>query len=66
MMGLFFGKQIGVFLFSFISVKLKIAEMPSNSAIFSHKVPVLFLHASKTKKNVRAQNEFVNKKKKRR
>jgi len=29
--GLFFGKQIGVFLFSFISVKLKIAEMPSNS-----------------------------------
>ena len=29
--GLFFGKQIGVFLFSFISVKLKIAEMPTNS-----------------------------------
>tara|TARA_Y100000590_G_scaffold356512_1_gene410784 strand:- start:230 stop:1405 length:1176 start_codon:yes stop_codon:yes gene_type:complete len=29
--GLFFGKQIGVFLFSYISVKLKIAEMPSNS-----------------------------------
>ena len=29
--GLFFGKQIGVFLFSFLSVKLKIAEMPSNS-----------------------------------
>ena len=29
--GLFFGKQIGVFLFSFISVKLQIAEMPSNS-----------------------------------
>ena len=29
--GLFFGKQIGVFLFSFISVKFKIAEMPSNS-----------------------------------
>ena len=29
--GLFFGKQIGVFIFSFISVKLKIAEMPSNS-----------------------------------
>jgi len=29
--GLFFGKQIGVFVFSFISVKLKIAEMPSNS-----------------------------------
>jgi len=31
MLGLFFGKQFGVFLFSFISVKLKIAEMPSNS-----------------------------------
>ena len=29
--GLFFGKQIGVFLFSFVSVKLKLAEMPSNS-----------------------------------
>ena len=29
--GLFFGKQIGVFLFSFISVKLQFAEMPSNS-----------------------------------
>ena len=29
--GLFFGKQIGVFLFSFLSVKLKLAEMPSNS-----------------------------------
>ena len=29
--GLFFGKQIGVFLFSFISVKLKFAEMPSKS-----------------------------------
>jgi len=29
--GLFFGKQIGVFLFSFISIKLKIATMPNNS-----------------------------------
>ena len=29
--GLFFGKQIGVFLFSFISIKLKFAEMPSNT-----------------------------------
>ena len=29
--GLFFGKQIGVFLFSYISVKLKFSEMPSNS-----------------------------------
>jgi len=29
--GLFFGKQIGVFLFSYISIKLKLAQMPSNS-----------------------------------
>ena len=29
--GLFFGKQIGVFLFSFVAVKLKLAEMPNNS-----------------------------------
>jgi Na+:H+ antiporter, NhaA family len=29
--GLFFGKQIGVFVFSYLSIKLKIAEMPSNS-----------------------------------
>tara|TARA_Y100000590_G_scaffold274281_1_gene307981 strand:- start:24511 stop:25689 length:1179 start_codon:yes stop_codon:yes gene_type:complete len=29
--GLFFGKQIGVFIFSYVSVKLKLAEMPSNS-----------------------------------
>ena len=29
--GLFLGKQIGVFLFSYLSVKLKFAEMPTNS-----------------------------------
>tara|TARA_B110000438_G_scaffold272796_1_gene291695 strand:- start:11 stop:1186 length:1176 start_codon:yes stop_codon:yes gene_type:complete len=29
--GLFFGKQIGVFLFSYLSIKLKFAEMPANS-----------------------------------
>tara|TARA_Y100000590_G_C15627924_1_gene980079 strand:+ start:36 stop:1214 length:1179 start_codon:yes stop_codon:yes gene_type:complete len=29
--GLFFGKQIGVFIFSFLSVKFKLAEMPSNA-----------------------------------
>ena len=29
--GLFIGKQVGVFLFSYISIKLKIADMPSNS-----------------------------------
>ena len=28
--GLFFGKQIGVFLFSYLSVKLKFAQMPNN------------------------------------
>ncbi len=31
LMGLFFGKQIGVLLFSYISVKLKFADMPNNS-----------------------------------
>ena len=30
-LGLFVGKQIGVFLFSIISIKLKIAELPSNA-----------------------------------
>ena len=29
--GLFFGKQIGVFAFSYLSIKLKFAEMPNNS-----------------------------------
>jgi len=29
--GLFFGKQIGVFVFSYLSVKLNLAEMPTNS-----------------------------------
>jgi len=29
--GLFFGKQIGVFLFSYFAIKFKIAEMPNNS-----------------------------------
>ena len=29
--GLFFGKQLGVFLFSYLAIKLKFAEMPSNS-----------------------------------
>ena len=27
----FFGKQIGVFLFSYLSIKFKFAEMPTNS-----------------------------------
>ena len=30
--GLFFGKQIGVFLFSFLSIKTGLAEMPTNSS----------------------------------
>ena len=30
-LGLFFGKQFGVFIFSYISIKLKIAQMPNNS-----------------------------------
>ena len=30
-LGLFFGKQIGVFLLSYISVKLKLADMPTNA-----------------------------------
>ena len=30
-LGLFFGKQIGVFVLSYISVKLKLADKPSNS-----------------------------------
>ena len=29
--GLFFGKQLGVFIFAYVSVKLKLAEMPSSS-----------------------------------
>ncbi len=29
--GLFIGKQLGVFVFSYISIKLKIADMPNNS-----------------------------------
>jgi len=33
--GLFFGKQIGVLLFSFVSIKLKFAEMPNNSSWLS-------------------------------
>jgi len=29
--GLFIGKQLGVFIFSYVSIKLKIADMPNNS-----------------------------------
>ena len=31
-LGLFFGKQIGVFVLSYVSVKLKLADKPSNSS----------------------------------
>ena len=31
LLGLFVGKQFGVFIFSYISIKLKIAQMPNNS-----------------------------------
>ncbi len=34
-LGLFLGKQLGVFLFSYISIKLKIAQMPNNSNWFN-------------------------------
>ncbi len=34
-LGLFLGKQVGVFLFSYISIKLKIAQMPNNSNWFN-------------------------------
>ncbi len=35
LMGLFLGKQLGVFLFSYISIKTKIAQMPNNSNWFN-------------------------------
>tara|TARA_B110000971_G_C19680431_1_gene350849 strand:- start:94 stop:612 length:519 start_codon:yes stop_codon:yes gene_type:complete len=35
LLGLFFGKQLGVMIFSFLSVKLKIAQMPNNSTWLS-------------------------------
>ena len=31
LLGLFVGKQLGVFVFSYISIKLKLAQMPNNS-----------------------------------
>jgi len=35
LIGLFFGKQLGVMLFSYVSVKLKVAQMPDNSTWMS-------------------------------
>jgi NhaA family Na+:H+ antiporter len=34
-LGLFLGKQLGVFVFSYISIKLKIAQMPNNANWFN-------------------------------
>ena len=34
-LGLFLGKQIGVFVFSYVAIKLKIAQMPNNSNWFN-------------------------------
>ncbi len=34
-LGLFVGKQLGVFIFSYVSIKLKIAQMPNNSNWFN-------------------------------
>ncbi|MFL2894822.1 MAG: Na+/H+ antiporter NhaA [Candidatus Pelagibacter sp.] len=35
LLGLFVGKQLGVFLFSYVSIKAKIAQMPNNSNWFN-------------------------------
>ncbi len=34
-LGLFLGKQFGVFIFSYISIKLKVAQMPSNTSWYN-------------------------------
>ena len=35
LLGLFVGKQLGVFIFSYISIKLKVAQMPSNTSWYN-------------------------------
>tara|TARA_B100000902_G_scaffold86768_1_gene90996 strand:+ start:460 stop:1632 length:1173 start_codon:yes stop_codon:yes gene_type:complete len=35
LLGLFVGKQLGVFIFSYISIKMKIAQMPSNTSWYN-------------------------------
>ena len=35
LLGLFIGKQLGVFIFSYVSIKTKIAQMPNNSNWFN-------------------------------
>ena len=34
-LGLFLGKQLGVFIFSYVSIKLKIAQMPNNTSWYN-------------------------------
>ena len=34
-LGLFVGKQLGVFVFSYVSIKLKVAQMPSNTSWYN-------------------------------
>ena len=34
-LGLFLGKQLGVFIFSYISIKLKVAQMPSDTSWYN-------------------------------
>jgi NhaA family Na+:H+ antiporter len=34
-MGLFLGKQLGVFIFSYVSIKLKVAQMPNNTSWYN-------------------------------
>jgi len=34
-LGLFLGKQLGVFIFSYISIKLKVAQMPNNTSWYN-------------------------------
>ena len=34
-LGLFVGKQLGVFIFSYVSIKLKIAQMPSDTSLYN-------------------------------
>jgi len=35
LLGLFVGKQLGVFVFSYVSIKMKIAQMPSNTSWYN-------------------------------
>jgi len=35
LLGLFVGKQVGVFIFSYVSIKLKFAQMPSNTSWYN-------------------------------